>query len=307
MRLVVGIDASGSVSTAIIVTSEGTVIAEGTDRSINLQDVNVHQAASVLIDLIQICCQRGNCTPESLKAVVVGIGGIVDDAQRSFLSSALFSLSGSRKIQIKNLVVESDARVAIEAAFAGGPGIVVVVNAGSVAFYKTEEGKMIRAGGWGKFFGDEGSAFAIGRDAIAAVLRQYDGRGDKTLLSKKVMDYFHLAKIEDLPQQAAGKELDISLFATEVLQAEREGDRIAHAILMKNAHDLAELVRAVALQVRPKIKIPVTLMGDFLGVDTVYAKMVKDRIKNSLPFTVIQKPKFPPAFGAAIIGLNAFK
>jgi hypothetical protein len=35
--------------------------------------------------------------------------------------------------------------------------------------------------------------------------------------------------------------------------------------------------------------------------------MVKERIVCSLPQIVVQKPKFPAAFGAAIMGLKAFE
>lgn len=48
-------------------------------------------------------------------------------------------------------------------------------------------------------------------------------------------------------------------------------------------------------------------MGGLLDSDNVYAKMVRDKILSSLPQVVVQRPKFPAAFGAAILGLNAFK
>jgi len=305
-RLVIGIDTGGSISTAIIVTSEGTVVAEETDRLINLQDESISHAASTLIDLIQRCCQIGKSPPETLKAVVIGMSGLVRGTEKTALSDALHSLGSTRKVFIKNVVVESDTRIALEAAFAGGPGIVVVVNAGSAAFYRTEEGKILRSGGWGRILGNEGGAYSIARDALIAVVRHHDGRGEKTVLSKKAMDHFHLDRTEDIVVKTTHGEIDISSFVAEVVRAESEGDRTAHAILMKNANDIAELVRAVALQVRPKTKIPVALMGEMLASDTLFSRMVKERIKNSLPFIVIQKPKFPSAFGAAIIGLNAF-
>jgi hypothetical protein len=53
--------------------------------------------------------------------------------------------------------------------------------------------------------------------------------------------------------------------------------------------------------------LPVVPMGGLLATDNIYSKMVKEKIAHSLPQVLIQKPKFPTAFGAAIIGLNAFR
>jgi len=36
-------------------------------------------------------------------------------------------------------------------------------------------------------------------------------------------------------------------------------------------------------------------------------EMVREKIAHSLPHVLLQKPKFPAAFGAAILGLNAFR
>jgi len=68
-----------------------------------------------------------------------------------------------------------------------------------------------------------------------------------------------------------------------------------------------ELVRVLTMKVRPKKKLPVALMGGLLESENVYSKMVKERVSHSLPQILIQKPKFPAALGATIIGLNAFR
>jgi N-acetylglucosamine kinase-like BadF-type ATPase len=63
----------------------------------------------------------------------------------------------------------------------------------------------------------------------------------------------------------------------------------------------------LVMQVRPKKKLPVALMGGILESENPYSKMVKEKIIHALPQVVVQKPKFSAAFGAAIIGLHAFK
>ena len=51
-------------------------------------------------------------------------------------------------------------------------------------FGKDEHDKVYRAGGWGRLIGDEGSGYAIGREAFHAVAKMLDGYGEKTKLLK---------------------------------------------------------------------------------------------------------------------------
>jgi N-acetylglucosamine kinase-like BadF-type ATPase len=60
----------------------------------------------------------------------------------------------------------SDIELAQAAAFAGGPGILVVGGTGSIAFGRDGKGGALRAGGLGALLGDEGSAFWIGRQVL---------------------------------------------------------------------------------------------------------------------------------------------
>ena len=58
----------------------------------------------------------------------------------------------------------------------------LVAGTGSVAYGRNAAGKTARAGGWGYLAGDEGSAYWIGREALAALALALDGRGPPTAL-----------------------------------------------------------------------------------------------------------------------------
>jgi N-acetylglucosamine kinase-like BadF-type ATPase len=103
------------------------------------------------------------------------------------------------------------------------------------------------------------------------------------------------------------EKIEIAGFAPQVLSAAVERDRVAHAILINNAKEMADLVRHLVMKVMPKRKLPVSLMGGLLDDENPYSKLVKEKIAAALPQVVVLKPKFPASFGAAIIGLNAFR
>lgn len=306
-RYVIGIDGGGTKTHSLLVGIDGAVVAEVFGGPTQLQTIGAKHSAGLLFDLIKECCQKAGCTADSLQSIVLGIAGAGRPSDRTELTDALITLGIKKKFPFKNITIESDARIALEAAFASGPGIVLIAGTGSISLYRTEDGKILRAGGWGKIIGDEGSGYAISRDALNAIMRQYDGRCEKSELTKKAFSFFKLTSHDELIQKVYHERLDIASFTPKVFEAVMERDRVAHQILIRNANELAELVRVLIMEVRPKKKLPVALMGGLLESDNPYSKMVKEKIISSLPNIVIQKPKFPAAFGAAIIGLNAFR
>ena len=66
----------------------------------------------------------------------------------------------------RSICVMSDLELAHAAAFAGGPGVLIIAGTGSVGLSKDEKGLWRRAGGLGPLLGDEGSGFWIGRQAL---------------------------------------------------------------------------------------------------------------------------------------------
>ena len=306
-RFVIGIDGGGTKTHAILVDLEGNVVKEAFAGPCHLLKIGIEASAQVLFDAVAEICRLAECSPEQVQRIVIGVAGGGRAIDRTVVADHLVQLGVKKKFPLKNIVVETDAQIALEAAFAGGPGIILIGGTGSIALYRTEDNKILRAGGWGSIIGDEGSGFAIGRDGLNAVFRQHDGRSEKTLLTKKALQFYGVAQVEHLVTKIYHEKADVASFAPQVFEAVNERDRVAHGVLVKNSNDLAELVRVLIMQVRPKRKLPICLMGGMLESENVYAKMVKEKIIHALPHVLVQKPKFSSAFGAAIIGLNAFR
>ncbi|MFS3133817.1 BadF/BadG/BcrA/BcrD ATPase family protein [Gluconacetobacter sacchari] len=75
-------------------------------------------------------------------------------------------------------LVRNDVDIACVGAFGGGPGILLLAGTGSMVWAVDPVGRALRVGGWGHLFGDEGSAFWIGREALGTLTRALDGRDD---------------------------------------------------------------------------------------------------------------------------------
>ncbi|MBI5882251.1 MAG: hypothetical protein HZB91_04005 [Elusimicrobia bacterium] len=91
--------------------------------------------------------------------LVLGSTGIWSSSRRAAAGRGLRGLADQ-------VLALSDIELAQAAAFAGGPGILVVGGTGSIAFGRDVKGGRARAGGLGALLGDEGSAFWVGRQAL---------------------------------------------------------------------------------------------------------------------------------------------
>lgn len=127
-------------------------------------------------------------------------------------------------------------------------GVMIACGTGVVAL-AVGGGDAARVDGWGWLAGDAGSAYWIGRNALEAAMRGYDGRRQSTLLTELFEDEFddiELApsELQDDPQRVAR----VASYAVRVDEAAHT-DPVARSILDKAAAHLAEAVVAAAHRV----------------------------------------------------------
>lgn len=93
-------------------------------------------------------------------------------------------------VTLHPIVLDSDIALLARVCFAPGEGVVVVAGTGSVAVHLDAAGRLHRVGGRGGLLGDEGSGYAIAREALAAVWRAEDdtpGFIDTSVLAQELL------------------------------------------------------------------------------------------------------------------------
>ena len=164
--------------------TRGHVLAEARGGGANLQASGELEVEKVLHGLMNEAIGDRDIRPD---AICLGIAG-VDRPDDAAAVRAIMRRIGSTS---RTLVV-NDALIALVAGAGDEPGVVIVAGTGSIAYGRDASGRAARAGGWGYLLGDEGGGFWIGRAALAAVVRQFDGRGPATLLTDMVLTEMHL-------------------------------------------------------------------------------------------------------------------
>ncbi len=136
-----------------------------------------------------------------------------------------------------------DAPVALAGAVQTRPAIVVIAGTGSVAYGEDGAGGAVRVGGWGYLFGDEGSAFAVARDALAQAMGA-DDRAVPSPLGEAALAFFDRRDLRELAtvalQGRIGRDA-LAAFARVVHDAARLGEPEAEAIVERAAAALAAL------------------------------------------------------------------
>ena len=85
----------------------------------------------------------------------------------------------------------------------GAPyGIAVLSGTGSFAGGANQTRQMVRVGGWGPLFGDEGSGYHIGVLCLSKLANLYDADKRGTVLETMALQELGLADIADLRQAA---------------------------------------------------------------------------------------------------------
>ncbi|HEV2221968.1 MAG TPA: BadF/BadG/BcrA/BcrD ATPase family protein [Candidatus Acidoferrales bacterium] len=256
MEVFLGFDAGGTKTTCVVLDAAGHFLAETAGGPANPLRVGFAKASFALEDTALRALREARQETESVRAICAGVAG----AGRPRIARRLVSYL-SHAFPQAAVRVTTDIEIALEAAVgqddldSGKPnaGIVIVAGTGSAACGRNSAGKTARAGGWGPWIGDQGSAYDIGRRAVEAALRARDHLSPSTALGERILRADEgdaetpntqdwdaiLERIAKHPDAVFPK-----LFPV-VAEAAAAGDAVAQQILAGAANSLASLANAV--------------------------------------------------------------
>lgn len=238
MAIFLGIDGGGS-KTACVLGDESLVLATATAGGSNIVRLGDETARANLHAAIQEACAVAGLKPSDIDCAVVGVAGAGAVREHAEAIRRIVAELG-----VKDVEVVGDNVIAMEAAFAGLPGVVVISGTGSIAFGRNPRGETARAGGYGFAISDEGSGHWIGRNIAAAAMRSYDN-GHADLLDG-ILRIWRISSKEELVQKANSTPRPdfAQLFPLTVDFAAR-GYAVAQSVLTLAGRELGELAATV--------------------------------------------------------------
>jgi len=157
-----GIDGGGSKTSFLLVDEYYNEICHIESGPSNWLSVGANAAKQAITQGISYLTERPNI-------VCAGFAGAARHDSAAFYKEVLESL-----IPEAQIIIESDAFIASIGAIGVDPGILLIAGTGSIVIGRDKARNMFRIGGWGPYFGDEGSGFWIGREAVREALRSLD-------------------------------------------------------------------------------------------------------------------------------------
>lgn len=220
---------------------------------------------------------------------------IFDSKLRSYLNPA--------KTMICN-----DSKIGLMAGSNNKNGIILICGTGSNCYGINEEGMESYANGWEYILGDEGSGYAVAIKALRAVMKAFDGRGEKTKLTKMILGHLNLKSELGLFKWAYGGDVAkdyISSVARIVCQTAEDLDKKSIKILKEEAEEAVLSVSAVARRLNLKDKnFDLVLVGSLFKCKKYFKNIIIDSLQSKFKKINIKDLIKEPVTGAIKLAME---
>jgi glucosamine kinase len=269
MAYFLALDAGGTKTDVVLAdeTHELGRVRTGTIKRMRAStEVVEHNLQTALSELTE----RTGVNMRSISRTCIGTAGdtvaLVTDWLRSAFSARV---SGE-------LILVGDIEIALDAAFFGERGVLVLAGTGSNTAGRSSGGQIVTAGGWGPALADQGSGHAIGHEALRNIFSALDEDRETSLLAE-VLKFWQLDSLSELVGYANHQPApDFSKLTKLVVECASQGDAVAAETLQQAGRDLATVASHV---IRKVLK----LEGDGQQTDVPHVALTGSILQNVEP------------------------
>jgi len=301
MNYYIGIDGGGTKTKCILTDEKLNIKFETQSGPSHFLTIGTDIVSETIVNLIKTCLENQNISTTELNSIILGTTGAgrVSDAEK--LEIAVNGLAQKSNLDLPTFKVVSDARIALEGAFSGKPGSILIAGTGSIMFGKDKAGEIHRVGGFGRLIGDEGSGLTIGRKGLNVLAKYFDGRIKETLLTEKITNKFNINNQSELITKVYAEEFKTQHIVPLVIEAATEGDNLCKEILDKETDELLLHITTMQRKLNEE-NMKLVFIGGTIANDNLYSQILKDKIKLYAPNVILQQADYPPEVGAVIMG-----
>lgn len=301
---VLGIDGGGTKTTGMVADENGNVYMQTVTGRSNPNTLSQQEFEKVMSDLIMDLKNQRPDVFDDVSVCFAGMAGVGESGRDIEVAKLLKRFLPSKT----DVIVSNDAVNALYSGTLGTPGIVQIAGTGAIAFGMNEDNKMVRSGGWGYLFDDEGSGFYLGNEALRAVFQAFDERGPATELSNRLLQHFNVNRIPDIIGQVYGQEHPRSIIAPlapYVVEAAMSEDEVAINIVQKACEAMMSCIESCHQKLfdanHPTM---IVLSGGVFSHSELFIQQLSKLAELPLPNVTFQKTMVPPVGGAIIAALK---
>src|SRR6266478_6655488 len=238
MRYVLGFDGGGTKTDCVLMDETGAILTRSRSGSSNPTSFGVELSLTSLSEAATDALRAAGKSRQDVAYIVAGVSGAGETKMRQALQSAL-----QPEFPNASIVITSDLVLSLRAT-GEIPSIVVIAGTGSAVLGRTAPLELARAGGFGPVIGDPGSAYDIGRRAVAMCFQKHLN-SEAFPLGAKILETFKWKFNEFFDRARVQPGAVFPKIFPVVGGAAEGGDVAARTLLVGAAQDLQEQAREV--------------------------------------------------------------
>lgn len=292
----IAIDGGGTKTEVILASTTGEVFTVKKYSGTNLNSVGIENAIATLEQALMDISEIALTHDIKIAGIYFGLAGGVNGNNQQIVYE-YFKNKYFQNIPFSN---GGDELNAINVGVKNAPtGIAVILGTGSNVMLK-KDGNILanpQLSGWGHLFDKSASGFDFGVDAVIAAQSEYNGTGEKTLITKKIEDKFGCSAFDALSNFYGPNGVsEVAKLAPFVFDAYHEGDKVAGDIINYRTHVLANLINGAHEKIGKEKSATVGLLG---GIPEHHIEDFEEILKQLIsPNLTISVPKESQIYGA---------
>jgi glucosamine kinase len=305
MPYFLGVDAGGTKS-EFLLGDETTVLARIRTGTIKRMKASEEITEANLVDALRRLTAATGVSMQSIARCCIGTAGNTVPLVVDWLRDAFARHVGGE------LILMGDVEIALDAAFFGKRGILVLAGTGSNVAGRGATGVILTTGGWGPALADQGSGHFIGLEGLRRGFLAIDQQRPTRLLDI-AQAHWNLSSIRDLIEFGnANPAPNFSTLAPLVVESAERGDLVAREVLEKGGQDLAylaglliERIRAMEPSPQNIFELPaVAIAGSILERVALVRESMRANLRQRYPNIVFLETAADPPVGALWIARN---
>lgn len=258
MALYIGVDGGGTKTEVSLFNSQTELSLSLGGNASRTSSVGWDESRELVRALIDEGLHQCGATPQDVKGISLCLSGIDLPEQSIRMARQLKTYFQNSAIEVVN-----DSLAILTAGMGGHSGIVLIAGTGSICMGEGTNGRIVRAGGYGSFIGDEGSAYEIGRQGLIAAIQSAEERGPFTTLWHLAEEQYAVTSPNQIIERIYSTEYPLAAvanFAPIVLEA-REEDTVAREIIEGATRSQLALIESVYKRLCGQVETKVVLSG----------------------------------------------
>jgi N-acetylglucosamine kinase-like BadF-type ATPase len=302
---ILGIDGGGSKTFALVADERGQLLGFGQAGPSNHQGPGLEAAMAAVERAGRRALEQAGVRTDDIAIVSCGLGGADLPEDFAMLQPALEHLNLGARVDLRN-----DTQVALRAGTHASWGVVLVCGTGFNVAGRAPDGREICFPSLGWLSGDWGGAAMLAMEMVRLVMREADGRGDRTALTPMLLSALDQPSAYELMRALYHKQIERPLLLNTVpllFRAAMQGDAPAQGLIIQLGEELGisavAVIRRLGLETQP---VEVVLAGSvFKGEGPLLSDTLLQVIHRAAPEAMLVRPAFEPVVGSVLLGLEA--